>query len=81
MLRTFKLTIAYDGTDFAGWQVQPGKPTVQGMLQKACRAITGADIVNRNAAGSIRGNNEIQREGERPGLTEVGLDGGWLHGE
>lgn len=44
MLRTFKLTIAYDGTEFAGWQVQPGKPTIQGMLQKACRSITGSDI-------------------------------------
>ncbi len=44
MLRTFKLTIAYDGTDFAGWQVQPGKPTIQGMLQRAFRGITGSDI-------------------------------------
>lgn len=44
MLRTFKLTIAYDGTDFAGWQVQPGRPTIQGMLQQAFRVITGNDV-------------------------------------
>lgn len=31
----FKLTIAYDGSDYAGWQVQPGELTVQGMLERA----------------------------------------------
>lgn len=39
--RTFKLTLAYDGTGFHGWQVQPGLPTVQGELQAALGRITG----------------------------------------
>lgn len=39
--RTFKVTLAYDGTDFYGWQVQPGKPTIQGELQAALGRITG----------------------------------------
>jgi tRNA pseudouridine38-40 synthase len=38
------LTIAYDGSDFAGWQVQPGKQTIQGMLQRALRRITGHQV-------------------------------------
>jgi tRNA pseudouridine38-40 synthase len=40
-LQTWKLTLAYDGTDFRGWQVQPGQPTVQAELQAALGRITG----------------------------------------
>jgi tRNA pseudouridine38-40 synthase len=39
--RNWKLTLAYDGTDFYGWQVQPEKPTIQGELQAALGRITG----------------------------------------
>ena len=39
--QTWKLTLAYDGTDFSGWQVQPGKTTVQGELQNALCRVTG----------------------------------------
>jgi tRNA pseudouridine38-40 synthase len=42
-MRTVKFTIAYDGTAYAGWQVQPGKPTVQETLQKAVARVTGAE--------------------------------------
>jgi tRNA pseudouridine38-40 synthase len=40
-LQTWKLTLAYDGTDFRGWQVQPSEPTVQGELQAALGRIIG----------------------------------------
>jgi tRNA pseudouridine38-40 synthase len=39
--KTFRLTIAYDGTDFSGWQIQPGEPTIQGELQAALGRVTG----------------------------------------
>jgi tRNA pseudouridine38-40 synthase len=39
--QTWKLTLAYDGTDFSGWQVQPGELTIQGELQAALGRITG----------------------------------------
>lgn len=39
-MRTFKLTLAYDGTAYAGWQLQPGQNTVQGTLEMALEKIT-----------------------------------------
>jgi len=39
--RNWKLTLAYDGTSFRGWQVQPGETTVQGELQAALGRIAG----------------------------------------
>lgn len=39
--QTWKLTLVYDGMDFHGWQVQPGKLTIQGELQAALGRITG----------------------------------------
>src|SRR5215467_6336601 len=39
--RNLKLTLAYDGYDFAGWQVQPDRPTIQGALVSAIEHLTG----------------------------------------
>ncbi|MGI9428150.1 MAG: tRNA pseudouridine synthase A, partial [Bythopirellula sp.] len=41
---TFKLTLAYDGTEFSGWQAQPGRRTVQGVLEAAWQDITGETV-------------------------------------
>jgi tRNA pseudouridine38-40 synthase len=43
-MRYFKLTIAYDGTDFHGWQIQKDKPTVQGEIVDVLRRITQEQI-------------------------------------
>ncbi len=40
--RTLKLTLAYDGTDFAGWQIQAGNQrTLQGTLEDTLTKVTG----------------------------------------
>ncbi|OJW21467.1 MAG: tRNA pseudouridine(38-40) synthase TruA [Planctomycetales bacterium 71-10] len=49
-MRNIKLTIAYDGTDFHGWQRQPGLRTVQSVLDEAIGRLTGA-APNTNASG------------------------------
>jgi tRNA pseudouridine38-40 synthase len=43
-VRTLKLTLAYDGTAYAGWQVQPGQSTVQQTLEAALEKVAGETI-------------------------------------
>lgn len=43
-MRTIKLTLAYDGTAYAGWQVQPGHATLQGTLEAAIGKVTGQPV-------------------------------------
>lgn len=40
-MRNIRLTLAYDGTHFHGWQVQPRARTVQAVLEKAIQELTG----------------------------------------
>src|SRR4030042_1413785 len=39
--RNIKLTLSYDGLNYSGWQNQPGKNTIQGLLQQALGDLTG----------------------------------------
>ncbi|MBI5281567.1 MAG: tRNA pseudouridine(38-40) synthase TruA [Candidatus Solibacter usitatus] len=43
-MRRIRITVAYDGTEFHGWQVQPGLSTIQGWLEKAIAEIEGAPV-------------------------------------
>lgn len=40
----YALEIAYDGRPFSGWQKQPGKKTVQGVLEEVLSRLEGADV-------------------------------------
>jgi tRNA pseudouridine38-40 synthase len=50
-MRNIKLTLSYDGTDFNGWQTQPGYRTVQETLEKATATLTGEPRIRVNASG------------------------------
>lgn len=49
-MRNLKLTLAYDGAAYFGWQIQPDRPTVQAALQEAFFRLTG-ERGNANCAG------------------------------
>lgn len=43
-MKRIRLTVAYDGTDYCGWQVQPNGVTIEEMLNRAIRKLTSEDI-------------------------------------
>lgn len=43
-MKRIMLVVAYDGTDYHGWQLQPGVPTIEGELNKALTALLGEEI-------------------------------------
>lgn len=54
-MRKMKLTLAYDGTPYHGWQVQPGLPTVQGELEDALGRLLDQRVRTRGAGRTDAG--------------------------
>ncbi|MFA5537240.1 MAG: tRNA pseudouridine(38-40) synthase TruA [Bacillota bacterium] len=54
MKRRIKLLLSYDGTNYAGWQIQTGQPhvkTIQGQLERALTVITKGKLIRVYGAG------------------------------
>ena len=43
-VRTIQLTIQYDGSEYHGWQIQPGQATIQQTLTEAVESLLGSDV-------------------------------------
>jgi tRNA pseudouridine38-40 synthase len=54
-MRNLKLILSYDGTEFAGWQVQPNAATVQGTLASAIGRITGEKVLPQGSGRTDAG--------------------------
>lgn len=54
-MRNLKLTLAYDGSDFYGWQVQPDRISVQGVLADALLKITGEAVLPQGSGRTDAG--------------------------
>lgn len=75
--RWLKLTIAYDGTAYAGWQIQPTEPTVQAVIETAWHEITREQIRVMAAGRTDAG---VHALGQVVGLsTETSLSTADLH--
>ena len=60
-MRNIKLTIAYDGTDFNGWQAQPGQPTIQGALGDVLEKLTQRRLTIHAAGRTDAGVHAIRQ--------------------
>ena len=54
-VRNLKLILSYDGSDFAGWQVQPDAATVQGTLASAIGRVTGEKVLPQGSGRTDAG--------------------------
>ena len=54
-MHNFKLTLAYDGTNYHGWQVQPGVATIQGELERALGRILDQPVTTHGSGRTDRG--------------------------
>jgi tRNA pseudouridine38-40 synthase len=54
-MRTLKLTVQYDGTDYVGWQRQAAGTSIQGLLEDALRPIEGRDVTVHGAGRTDAG--------------------------
>jgi tRNA pseudouridine38-40 synthase len=55
MTRNLRITLAYDGSEFHGWQVQPGLRTVQGTLAESLKRLTGEDVLPQGSGRTDAG--------------------------
>ena len=62
MTRTIRLRLAYEGTQYSGWQLQPGQATVQGTLAEAIRAVSGEEIRPRGSSRTDAGVHALAQE-------------------
>jgi tRNA pseudouridine38-40 synthase len=54
-MRNLKIVLAYDGSDFAGWQVQPDAATIQGTLASAIGRVTGEKVLPQGSGRTDAG--------------------------
>ncbi|MCC6442367.1 MAG: tRNA pseudouridine(38-40) synthase TruA [Armatimonadetes bacterium] len=60
-MRNLKVTVEYDGTGYFGFQKQPGRPTVQGELERALTRLTGSPV---RVAGAGRTDTGVHAKGQ-----------------
>jgi len=73
-LRNLRLFIAYDGTNYLGWQIQPKGPTVQGTIQEALSKILGHKVKLKSAGRTDTGVHALYQVAHFLTLSERPLE-------
>ncbi len=70
----YRITIEYDGTDFLGWQMQPGSATIQGRLIESLRRFSGESVAVRGAGRTDSGVHALGQ------VAHFDLNRAWMPG-
>lgn len=77
LVRTLKLILSYDGSEFAGWQVQPGRATVQGTLASAIGRLTGENVLPQGSGRTDAGVHALAQVASFPTASPIPIDN-WI---
>jgi len=70
----WRVVVAYDGTAYSGWQIQPGRPTVQGLVVAAAQALLGDGIRVAGASRTDAGVHALRQVVSIRGARELSAD-------
>jgi tRNA pseudouridine38-40 synthase len=76
-VRNLKLILAYDGAEFAGWQVQPGRATVQGALASSIGRLSGENVLPQGSGRTDAGVHAIAQVASFQTESAIPLDN-WM---
>jgi tRNA pseudouridine38-40 synthase len=74
-MRNVRMTLAYVGTRFAGWQVQPGRPTIQGTLEEGLSRMLQEQVAVAGAGRTDAGVHALGQVASFTTLRELPLHG------
>ena len=73
-MRNLAIQIAYDGSDFHGWQVQPDQTTIQGLLQSVLSDLEGAAVIIHGSGRTDAGVHALAQVASFEFVNPIPLD-------
>jgi tRNA pseudouridine38-40 synthase len=74
LVRNLKLILSYDGSEFAGWQVQPRLATIQGTLASAIGRLTGENVLPQGSGRTDAGVHALAQVASFPTASPIPID-------